>query len=203
MELTEEPDHHIWRFESTGVFTSKSAYRALLNGSTTFEPWRRLWKSWAPAKCKVFLWLAIRNKCWTADRLARRGLPHPAQCVFCDQTDEDVQHILTDCVFAREFWVKILTPLGLLDSAPSPNDQVFADWWRKARKRAAKEKRKGLNTLIILGAWMLWKHRNSCVFEGAQPNIHKILSDFRMERQLWHLAGASSLRALGHGVDPD
>ncbi|GJN05368.1 hypothetical protein PR202_ga22989 [Eleusine coracana subsp. coracana] len=93
-------------------------------------------------------------------------------------------------------------PLGLLDSAPSPNDKVLADWWRKARKHATKEKRKGLNTLIILGAWMLWKHRHSCVFEEAQPNIQKILSDFHMKRQLWHLAGASSLRALGHDADP-
>ncbi|GJN12953.1 hypothetical protein PR202_ga31282 [Eleusine coracana subsp. coracana] len=55
---------------------------------------------------------------------------------------------------------------------------MFADWWRKAHKQATKEKRKGPNTLIILGAWILSKHRNSCVFEGAQPNIQKILSNF-------------------------
>jgi hypothetical protein len=30
--------------------------------------------------------------------------------------------------------------------------------------------RKGLNTLIILGAWMLWKHRNRCVFDGVAPS---------------------------------
>jgi hypothetical protein len=36
-----------------------------------FEPWRCIWKSWAPAKCKVFLWFAIRNRCYAADRLAK------------------------------------------------------------------------------------------------------------------------------------
>jgi len=40
-------------------------------GFITFEPWKRLWKSWAPPKCKFFLWLAIRNKCCTSDRLER------------------------------------------------------------------------------------------------------------------------------------
>lgn len=28
-----------------------------------FWTWKRLWKSWAPQKCKFLLWLAIRNKC--------------------------------------------------------------------------------------------------------------------------------------------
>ena len=27
------------------------------------------------------------QKCWTADRLARRGLPHPEYCPLCDQED--------------------------------------------------------------------------------------------------------------------
>jgi hypothetical protein len=70
--LSNEEDQHVWKFDKSGVFSSKSAYRAFFNGAITFEPWKRLWKTW-----KVFLWLAIRNRCWTADRLAERNLPHP------------------------------------------------------------------------------------------------------------------------------
>jgi len=62
-ELNEMEDRHVWRLESGGCYSSKSAYRAYFQGSITFEPWKRLWKSWAPNKCKVFLWLAIRNRC--------------------------------------------------------------------------------------------------------------------------------------------
>jgi hypothetical protein len=28
------------------------------------------------------LWLAANKRCWTADRLAKRGLDHPARCFF-------------------------------------------------------------------------------------------------------------------------
>jgi hypothetical protein len=101
LHLSEVEDSHLWRFSTTASFTTKSAYEAFFAGSITFEPWRRLWKSWAPAKCKTFLWLAIRNRCWTADRLRKRGLQHPVRCVLCDQEEEDVQHILTTCVFTR------------------------------------------------------------------------------------------------------
>ena len=30
--------------------------------------------------CKFFIWLAIKIHCWTADRLAKRVLPHPPAC---------------------------------------------------------------------------------------------------------------------------
>lgn len=49
-------------------------------------------------KCKTFIWLAINNKCWTTDRLKKRGLVFPVSCVLCDQDDETVQHILSNCV---------------------------------------------------------------------------------------------------------
>jgi len=71
--LSPNEDSHSWRFETSGVFTTKSAYRAFFHGSINFEPWRRIWKTWAPPKCKVFLWLAVRDRCWTADRLAKRN----------------------------------------------------------------------------------------------------------------------------------
>jgi len=197
--LSQDEDVHIWRLDSSGIFSSKSAYRAFFNGAITFEHWRRLWKSWAPAKCKVFLWLAIRNRCWTADRLARRGLPHPSMCPLCDQEEENIQQLLTTCVFSREFWFRILTPMGFQGRVPSRHEISFADWWRKAVTKVPKETRKGLNSTIILGAWVIWKHRNACVFDGARPCINSLLRAFRDEQHLWCLAGARRLRTLGHG----
>ncbi|GJM95649.1 hypothetical protein PR202_ga12415 [Eleusine coracana subsp. coracana] len=98
MHLSQVEDVHTWKFDSSGQFSSKSTYSALFNGAIPFEHWRRLWKSWASQKCKVFLWLTIQIWCRTADRLAKRGLPHPPKCPLCDQEDEDVQHLLTTCV---------------------------------------------------------------------------------------------------------
>lgn len=33
---------------------------------------------------------------------------------------------------------------------------------------APKKNRKGINVVIVLGAWLLWKHRKSVVFEGTR-----------------------------------
>lgn len=61
--LNDQDDNHVWTLDASGCYSSKSAYRGYFNGSVTFEPWHRLWKSWAPTKWKFFLWLAIHNRC--------------------------------------------------------------------------------------------------------------------------------------------
>ena len=130
-------------------------------------------------------------------RLAKRNLPHPNQCPLCDQADETIQHLLTSCVFAREFWFWVLSPLGLQHGVPSLNEQIFGEWWRKASKCTPKDKRKGFNSLVVMCAWLIWKHRNVCVFEGASPNMNNLLHAFSDEHHLWCLAGARKLDALG------
>jgi len=172
-------DVHQWRFEPSGNFSTRSAYSAFFIGSTTFEPWKRIWKTWAPGKCKTFIWLAVRNRCWTADRLQKRGLPHPEHCPLCDQDDETVQHLLTSCVFARQFWFSILQPLNLTALVPNRRCASLAEWWKKSWRKIPKQHRKGFNSLVILGAWTLWKQRNACVFDGATPNIQRALQAFQ------------------------
>jgi len=75
VELNEEiPDKHIWRLSTSGKYTAKSAYDTLFQGAIFFEPYERIWKS-CPPQCKFFMWLVAHNRCWTMNRLAKRGLP--------------------------------------------------------------------------------------------------------------------------------
>ena len=198
-DLSDQEDRHIWKLDASGSYSSKSAYRAYFFGSVTFEPWRRLWKSWAPNKCKTFLLLAIHNRCWTADRLAKRGLPHPDKCPLCDQEEETIQHLRTPCFVARQVWFNLFVPLNLSGSVPRQNESSFAEWWRRTIKRLKKEDRKEVSSLIILGSWMIWKHRNACVLEGASPSVNSVLSSLKDEHCLWCLAGTKKLQGLDLG----
>lgn len=164
-------DQHIWTPSAIGVYSSKSAYDRFLVGTVEFEPAHRIWKSWAPPKCKFFIWLITLSRCWTADQLARRGMDHPEQCPLCDQEEETIQHLLTSCVFTREVWFTVLSWSGRQHLCPTPDDLVFQDWWRQSLDRIPQELRKGFSSLVILVAWWVWKHRNACVFDGAAPNI--------------------------------
>jgi hypothetical protein len=116
-------DSHIWQFSSSGKYSAKSAYEAMFVGAICFQPWERIWKSWAPGKCKFFMWLVAHNKCWTADRLAKRGLPHPEKCPLCDQEEETINHLILSCVFARQAWFSPASAWP--ESSSSRNGRIF------------------------------------------------------------------------------
>jgi hypothetical protein len=55
--------------------------------------------------------------------------------------------------------------------------------------------KKGIDSLIILGAWTLWNHQNKCVFDGCNPSISLSLRAADEERR-WEVAGAKGLAHL-------
>jgi hypothetical protein len=50
--------------------------------------------------------------------------------------------------------------------SPTRADLVFQDWWANLEAKVPHALRKGINSLVMLVAWWLWKQRNKCVFEG-------------------------------------
>jgi hypothetical protein len=107
-----------------------SSYEGFYLGSVDFEPYHRIWKTWAPPKCKFFMWLIAHQRVWTADRLQKRGIDHPERCPFCDQEQETLDHLLVGCVFAREFWLKLLIQINPQTMVPQSGVGTFMDWWR-------------------------------------------------------------------------
>jgi hypothetical protein len=76
---------------------------------------------------------------------------------------------------ARQDWFNLCSPLNLGDFVPR-QECNFADWWRSYEK-SEKEFRKWVNSLIILGGQMIWKHGNSYVFEGLSPSVNIIMRE--------------------------
>ncbi|GJN31860.1 hypothetical protein PR202_gb20311 [Eleusine coracana subsp. coracana] len=60
-------------------------------------------------------------------------------------------------------------------------------------KKIRKERKKGVNSLIILAAWSISKHCNACVFEGVTPSVNTILCALKEEFGVFCLAGAKKL----------
>jgi hypothetical protein len=69
-------------------------------------------------------------------------------------------------------------------------------WWEKISGMATGLPGKGLNSLAALGAWTMWKLRNSCVFDGCTPSLDFSLKLAREERKSWEMAGAKGLSYL-------
>jgi nuclear pore complex protein Nup210 len=75
-----------------------------------------------------------------------------------------------------------------------PSNETLHDWWLTAKKDTPKPMRKGLPTVALLTPWMIWKHRNDCDFERAQPSICNLVEHIKDEATAWVRAGAKGLR---------
>jgi hypothetical protein len=146
------PDQHRWTPSPSGLYSSKLAYDCFFVRAVGFEPAERIWKNWAPPRCKIFIWLVTLNRCWTPDRLAKRGLDHPECWPLCDQQEETTHHLLVGCVFAKEVWFRVLTKVEMQSCAPDPNDEMFQGWWKLAECVIPKCKRKRFNSIVMLVA---------------------------------------------------
>ena len=144
---------------------------------------------------KLFHWLADLDRCWTAERLARRGLQHHAACLLCDQEFETLQHLFCGCTFSRQVWHEILASLRMPCAAPDGSTTLLS-WWQKTKPITPKPMRKGLTTATLLIPWMVWKKRNFCVFDGDQPAVQTCITTIKQEAYLLARAGALGLRAI-------
>ena len=193
--LSGDPDQLHWKWNAAGTYTAQSAYLATFHGSTSCPAWKLNWKGWAPPRVKFFHWLASLGRCWTADRLARRGLPHPPRCPLCDQMPESMNHLIMDCPFTKQIWHDILSWLHLPCSAPN-GENSLSTWWHTARQTTPKLMHKGLTSATLLIPWMTWKHRNDCVFNAATPSTSVLVAKIKEEAALWATAGARGLRVI-------
>jgi hypothetical protein len=121
---------------------------------------RELWSSGAPLKYKLHMWLAMKDRLWTDDRLERRGLEHQQFCPLCCQEAETVEHLTLQCSHSRQVWFGLLNAVNLSQHTPTA-DATIATWWLALSNAVPAKLRKELNSLVVLVARELWLERNA------------------------------------------
>lgn len=167
---------------------------AFFVGSLGFPCAEAIWKVHAPLKCKIFIWLAIRRRCWTADRLQRRGLPNQGVCVFCGHQEETIGHLLVGCVVTTQVWARFLIQVGSPCAIPV-GQPTLQDHWIGAQKSATKLRRKEIDSCVILISWVIWKERNQRIFNNAVATSEQLLQYMLDEHCQWRLAATAHLES--------
>ena len=77
-------------------------------------------------------------------------------CFLCDQVVDTVDHILLQCVSARQVWYMCFDRMGIdMTLCPSAQDSI-GRWWPVVRKRMPKLHRKGFDSVVISVCWNLY-----------------------------------------------
>jgi hypothetical protein len=154
---------------------------------------KQLWAARAPLKHKMHLWLVLRNRLWTSDRLARRGLQHSPLCPLCYQEPETIEHLTIQCSFAREVWYHLLLARRLHRYTPTAHDEM-PSWWRRLHEGTPGPGRREVNALVVLVARELWLERNARTFDRVAVLPMELCRRIAAEFERWKQAG------LGGGI---
>lgn len=155
-----------------------------------------IWKTWAPLRVKIFLWLAFKRRHWTRDRRAWHGLEARELCYLCDQATKTIDHILAKCPFSKEIWFFILQVFGR--QLPQTTATMVC-WWRRLRSLFDGEQRSGLDSLFALASWQIWKERNARCFRGQSASVSELLQLIKAEADRWIQVGVGGLGAMASG----
>jgi hypothetical protein len=188
-------DRFVWRWSLDGRYSVSSTYRAFFHGSASLLGAKELWAVRAPPRVKLFFWLALHKRLWTAERHKCHGLQDGDECTLCAQETETIGHLVLGCTFAKQVWFALLHPLRLDTLMPDAGDEI-ASWWLHQRSRIASADRKVFDSLLFLVASCLWKERNVRVFGRPASCVNDVVREVVQEGEEWALAGFLPFVAL-------
>jgi hypothetical protein len=184
IDVGEGQDRFIWKWTADGSFSSRTAYPAFFHSRTSLPGAAQVWHSFAPFKVQFHACLALRRRCWTADRLARRGLPTHTLCKFCAAAGETLDHLSLQCPFAQDVWTSACLQVGFNITAPT-TQSTLPEWWPSAVGHLSRADSKKANSFIMLTLRSLWLERNARVFDNTQKAARHIVNEIANEWALW------------------
>uniref|UniRef100_A0ACD5WKU3 Uncharacterized protein n=1 Tax=Avena sativa TaxID=4498 RepID=A0ACD5WKU3_AVESA len=166
------PDVRVARSDGRPL-TTKTAYLAAFDHLQEVPFATTTWKNFATNRCRIFLWLADRDRLFTNERRFRRGIASSDSCPFCSSTESSV-HLLLHCPSVLPFWIAV----------PALHDDVMScfslrDLWDGSSACQVR------TSVIICALWNIWKRRNTKVFRNEVEPIHLVFRRCADNISLW------------------
>jgi len=177
------PDILCWKPASSGICSSKSAYRVLATEEAANNPpacipvqvLQILYKVWPDKsiqpRVKTFAWRLLRLALGTASRVHKKIPSVHEACSRCGNI-EDEKHLFFECSFARAVW--FASSIGLrVDALPSSERGLhiqIATILQQGPSQAT-------TGMIFSIMWCLWKARNDLRFNNLNWSIDRVLHE--------------------------
>ncbi|KAL0386604.1 UNVERIFIED_CONTAM: hypothetical protein Slati_4592800 [Sesamum latifolium] len=146
-----------------GLDTSK-AYE-YFRPKHTRRPWQTIiWKAFIPPRYSFVLWLGLRGRLATRDRLS--FLHEEEACSLCINQQESARHLFFECPFSNYVWSQIRHWVGF---SRRMSTLLSAVKWLKKENTGSSVQNKARHIALACTVHSLWRHRNEVIFEGKAP----------------------------------
>ncbi|XP_021985164.1 uncharacterized protein LOC110881106 [Helianthus annuus] len=141
-------------------------------------PWvNGVWFSQCILRHSFHLWLVIKNKLKTQDRLAVWEVGSATNlnlmcCPLCRNNRDSRDHLFFQCSFASNVW-KEVKPMVSLEKVDD-SWQSIMDWMTE---NASSKKTEHIVCKLVISAatYFIWLERNNCLFSNAHANVATVV----------------------------
>ena len=189
-------DKILFKGSKNDDFSVKSMYMVLDCSPQVAFPYRSIWNPVIPPRMGFFAWEASWGKMLTLDQLKHHGRTLTNRCFFCEEDEEDINHLLLYCKKARMLWDLLLSIVGTCWVSPDSVIQMLISW----QGAPVGKKRKNIWIAVpVCLFWIVWHNRNMLFFENRATSDQRTKIFFLSK--LWTLANTHSVDNMNYLVD--
>lgn len=174
-----EPDYYLWRnsvIDPPSVFSTSKTWISL-NPPPPLVPWHKaVWFSQKIPKHSFIVWLLLKGRMLTRDRLRSWGLVVPVECLLCGHAAETTLHLYFDCPFSSAVWRVMLSNLRL----PFPTRLAEIVQWLISTPMHKKIKII-LKLVFQAAVYFIWRERNSRLHSGPHKPPSLIVKEIQLQ----------------------
>ena len=139
-------------------FGPSAGQLSLPGGSVTNPVWKIVWKLKIPSKVKIFIWRSLHGIIPLKSILVNRHIGTSGQCPICDQSAEDIRHLLFQCTTAQEMWMSLgLSNIIRVAMMGDPSGSAVLEvLLRRSDNAMPGLNIVGLKETISITCWYLW-----------------------------------------------
>ena len=203
-------DFLAWAHERSGIYSVKSAYRALVTqkelaalgegtvtGSSQTEEqiWKSLWKLKVLPKVHVFWWRVVRGILPDESTLRHHHIKVISRCNVCNAMDEDLMHALVHCSHAKLFWEQAFAMFDLR------RPHLHPDTW--SRDIICDGRLSDVQSAQMISVmWSIWHSRNRVTNDDDQLDPFISVKRIREDLALLDMPDSHASILPGYGWIP-
>ncbi|WJX13206.1 hypothetical protein P8452_03622 [Trifolium repens] len=160
-------DRRLWRGESKGDYSVKSAYRLCVqdlidtshlrvNGN-----WNLVWNIKAPPKVKNLIWRICRRCLPTRVRLRDKGVDCVQVCALCNIDNEDSEHVFFKCPSSQNVW-NMAGFLQVVTNAINNSTNIQSIMFQILQQLSKDD-----TAVFACTLWSIWKQRNNKIWNNV------------------------------------
>lgn len=137
------------------------------------EWFKLVWYSNAIPKHSFILWLAVRGKLLTQDRMQAWQMGGESKCPFCNQQQDSLNHLFFQCFFCKEV-ADYFTNLGV----EVVRHQSWSDLVVFASSNWSSNSLVNVVNRLVLGSlvYFLWQERNLRIFQKKHRSSKQVIN---------------------------